>query len=154
MGQSSDAILFFGYDLGDSEDDGYVKLPWMDENDTLDSWEDVWAEKKGLVRPKHLYGIKEWTPEQRKEYEEYRDKREELVEDVGVGISSHCSCHYPMYYIYTKQFRASQGYGMVVRPVMLEVDGEDIRKLREFCEFLGIDVGDMKPEWHLVSDWC
>lgn len=151
MGQSTDAILFFGFDLGED-----FEAPWSgeDDTDTGDDWEDVYAEKKGLERPVHLCELMKWTPDQKIEYGEWSSKKSALVKDVGVAMSSHCSCECPMHYVYSKQYMAYRGYGMIIRPVMLEVDEEDILKLREFVKFMGIDVGDEEPEWHLVSDWC
>jgi len=149
MGQSTDAVLFFGFDLGED-----FALPWKQGGDDDLSWEEAYAEKKGLEYPRHLSGLSEWTEEQSKEYRAYSEKKSEIVKAVGVDVSSHCSCEYPMYYVYTRQHMASRGYPEVIDRSMLEVEPEDVTKLREFCRFMGIDVGDKDPQWFLASDWC
>jgi len=150
MGQSTDAYLFFGFDLGED-----WEPPWGDEDDpeTPDDWESAWAEKKGVVRPKHLWGLMEWTPEQEAEYRAWDAAKDKAIEGIDVKTGSHCSSEYPIHYVYIRQFHAWRGFPAIVDPKEMETTEEDVRKLREFCEFLGIDVGDQDPQWHLASDW-
>jgi hypothetical protein len=151
MGQSTDAILFFGFDLGED----FIP-PWEDDSPHEDwSWDDYYAQKKGLKYPAHLEGLAEFTPEQSDEYGRYLEERSKLVEAAGAKMSTHCSCEYPMHYVYVRETLANRGYPKVIDPDSLRVNSDDFKALREFMKEMGIEgYEDKEPEWHLVSDWC
>jgi hypothetical protein len=122
MGQSTDAILFYGY-------------CWFDEHGdfTDDDWE---TSKQGK-------------------------------EEFGVEIGSHCSCDYPMPYIYISESeqRASRGDPERVNTEMVaaphDVTAGWDNQLRAFIAKHQISLdkreyedGPQGPGWFLVSNWC
>lgn len=144
MGQSTNAILFFGIDLGED-----AELPWLAEDSEHEECEEFLADKLVPNRPDCDYEGNEEL------FDVYWDKRHAVVKDLGCAVATHCSCDYPMHYIFLTGFRwiAKRGYPEeIVSRRLREVSPDDIEKLRKFCELLGIPWET--PRWYLASDWC
>lgn len=172
MGQSTDAYLFYGY-------------CWNDEVRLLDGddkeWDQDVAHREGHSSPWDLYrdsGVEaehELLPYEQKQvayeawkrsidfeslYQQWVSAREEIKARYrGVDISSHCSCDYPMPYIYIEdsKSRAWRGEAQKIDPVAIASapTGEWDESLHKFVTDLGIDMSDAEgPGWFLVSNWC
>lgn len=66
--------------------------------------------------------------------------------ECGVGIGSHCSDSYPMFYLYAQKQIAARGYPI---DVDVKIDGEWNKSIREFCKKYKIPWE--KPRWCLAS---
>jgi len=101
------------------------------------------------------------------EYDEeaiYDDKKGEYIDSEFVGVDMHCSCSYPMHYIYIKGSRiiASRGYPVVLdeKPLMPAVGfkvyaeiewGEWNVLIEAFCKEHNLPYKE--PQWLLCSMW-
>lgn len=133
MGVSTDAIVAFGFNLGEEWPEA-LKIAGEDEDST--DFEDWIAD--------HL-GLGDW------QQEGYWERKREAVKAFPVDLIMHCSYDYPEYFIAVRgtEQRASRGY-----PVKLdlhEVDSAKVQALREFCDQHGIEWGE--PAWHTFSMW-
>lgn len=139
MGQSTDAILFYGYCWEDE-----TSKPWEIGKDSEDEddedWEDRYARLKGLKRPSRPWEIIE-------EHSAHWAAERELVAVLPVQIDTHCS------FVAVKASKTRAWRGSPMEITSLEVKPEWDAQLREFCQLMGIDVGDQQPRWWLVSDW-
>jgi hypothetical protein len=147
MGVSTDAILAFGFDLGDEEDKSLAARFGVEEPDDGESFdfEDWLGEQAGAVYPAGHSGID--SPE----YRAYSEKRNAAIDACPVEVVMHCSYDYPMHFLAlrgTKQ-RAWRG-----SPKAVATEGpapEQIAAMRQFCEQHGIEW--QEPAWHIFSMW-
>ena len=133
MGVSTDAIVAFGFNLGEEWPDG-LKINDDDEDST--DFEDWIAE--------HL-GLGDWQAEG------YWERKREAVAAFPVDIITHCSYDYPEYFIAVRgtEQRARRGYPEKLE--VPEVGRAKIEAMREFCEKHGIEWEE--PSWHIFSLW-
>jgi hypothetical protein len=126
MGQSTDAHVAFGVDLGE-------ELPEFLE-DFEDGWEDFLASISGLPQ----YGEKGHS---------FKDQ-EAFVKAFPVTLLFHCSYEYPMYILAVNgtDQRASRGYPHDLTPLI--VTPEQVDALKAFMAEHGIDG---EPKWLLFS---
>lgn len=156
MGQSTDALLAYGYDLGGDEgwkleDCGEYgelpELPWLDEND--DDFQSA-AERHLLAE------IAGFTERWAKGSEGYWDREREAKARVGVQFDTYCSGNYPMYLLATKVITVHRGsvkdIDMAELAVEPEMNGWD-EKLRAALTALGITPQQAEPRWLLASYW-
>jgi hypothetical protein len=169
MGQSTNAILFFGF-CWDEES----KSPWNigkdydDHDDEDDSWEDRYARLKGLTEPTVKYPERrakdgysspkdeEYTPDElaaKKAHQAFWAEKSALTEKLGVEIDTHCCSDAPMPYVCIKASKTVTYRGDMNEITSLEVKPEWEPELRAFCEFMGIDISKAKAAWWMVSDW-
>jgi hypothetical protein len=139
MGNSAEAILFWGFPLGEdeSEDGG--------EGDLLDEWEDKIAEAAGHPEPTEPYG--EAT---KPAYRAYWDARHAAVKAAGVMIDRFgCGSDYSQLLIgVTSTFKTADWSKCApVSPLLLNAGDEG--KLRKACEALGIPW--QEPKWYLTA---
>lgn len=133
MGESTDAILAYGYNLG-GEDPGYtfkefdqddyrVRLDWYDEDNDFEGFN--------------------WQAE----------KRLKEVGVEGIEIVLHCSYEVMSYILAAHHVIASRGYpediDFETLKTMAVVEAWD-NKLKQACEALGITF-NVKPGWILAS---
>lgn len=174
MGQSTDAIMAYGYVWDDETE--------LWDDDRYDEWPEFVAEQRGHTSPWDFY--RESGAEAEHSNLPYQSQRlafEAWEEEVGfkamlrewksaletikaehpeISVKSHCSCDYPMPYICvtdTEQ-RASRGYPVAFDPEKM-AQNEEIHNwqgyLAMFVEALDIDIsGAQGPGWFLVSNWC
>lgn len=173
MGQSTDAILFYGYCWGEEHE-------LFEEDEDSGEWAEIVAKRRGISNPWDFYrssgaerqhsdlpyakqdeAYKTWEKEVG--FDEMLDtwneeKNKIKAEYEGISVSSHCSCSYPMPYIYIEStdLRASRGYPVEVTldhitPPTAEWDDS----LARFVDDLDIDISEASgPGWFLVSMWC
>ena len=179
MGQSTDAYLFFGYCWNDE-----IDLLHNDPDDESE-WYEIIAKREGNRNPWDLYRMsgaeaehsrlpyaeqsaayQAWKEEVGFEqlYAEWKAVTEEVKSRYnGIDISSHCSCEYPMPYIYIveTEHRAWRGQGVQLdmeqwekwqHPRSFVTWNEDLAR---FTADLGIDLSNAEgPGWFLVINWC
>lgn len=139
MGISTDAILAYGYDLGDD-----IEI----EHEEDESKGEV-LERRLLER---LVGFTDvWTKEDKTYFERERAAKKEM----GLEIIYHCSEDYPMYFLASRgsEIRANRGYPVKINPLDIN-DNHDHwnAKLKEGMEALDIEPKD-EPGYHLFSMW-
>lgn len=159
MGQSTNATLAYGYDLGSEEGwkiEGlgeygeFPELDWYDpEDEDGDGFQEA-AEKHLLAE---LAGFSErWF----KGNEGYFDREKAAKARVGVQFDTHCSGDYPMFLLATKVITVYRGdvkdIDMAALAVEPEMNGWD-EKLRVALGTLGITPTQEKPRWLLCSYW-
>lgn len=137
MGQSTDAILAYGYDLGGNEDEWRIKnlgpcgtltTPWYDEtSDDLDEEDSDFAD---LVE-KQLRNV---------------------PAAAGVEIVSHCSSSSPLYILAATHTIARRGYPKVIDAAQVADTAAMDARLAAACAALGIEPADDRPQWLLASD--
>lgn len=174
MGQSTDAILFYGY-------------CWSEETELWDDdrngeWYEVVAKRRGITNPWDFYrdsgalAEHDLLPykEQGPAYEAWKNdvgfqamldewdgiKNAIKAEHPEISVGSHCSCDYPVPYICiadTEQ-TAGRGYPVTFDPSKMaqKEDNTNWRgALAKFVEELDIHISDADgPGWFLVSNWC
>jgi hypothetical protein len=138
MGQSTDAILAYGFDLG-SEDEPPEAIQRAMEETGVDDVDD-WIER--------LAGVEPWEPNRPDSY--WAEKREKLAA-FPIDIIRHCSGDYPMYFLAIRgtEVRANRGSPQKVSTPADCGDWEVT--LQKFCAEHGIEYQD--PDWHIFSDW-
>lgn len=143
MGVSTDAILAFGFDLGDDEDVSLAERFGADSEDF--DFGDWIAAQAGAVYPEGHSGIE--SPE----YTAYWETRQAAIEACPVEVITHCSYDYPMYFLAVRgtESRAWRGHPQAVTTG--EVAPEKVAAMREFCEKHGIEWKE--PRWHIFSLW-
>lgn len=91
------------------------------------------------------------------------DMSEESKKLFGVEISSHCSCDYPIPYIYISEteITASRGYPEKIDMQYPQGQHKWDVQLQEFIDHYKVNMsGDEYrkapdgPGWFLVSNWC
>jgi hypothetical protein len=134
MSVSTDANLYYGIQLEEG-----INLPWAD----IDYWEDFYIKKMGY---EHSGPSKEFI--------KFWNIKNCLLNEQPCAISSHCSCEYPMYYIYIKESElyASRGYPCEIPEGHLYTKAVWNRQLEEFCKIMELPYS--KPSWWLSSMWC
>lgn len=175
MGQSTDAYLFYGYCWNDE-----IDLLHNDPEDES-SWYEVIANREGHRNPYDLYrmsgqedldnqlpyaersaAFQMWKEEVGFDalYTEWTAVTDEIkARYEGIDISSHCSCDYPMPYVYIveSERRAWRGEAKQLDLGALAVGPSSTWNLDldRFVNDLGIDIsGAQGPGWFLASMWC
>lgn len=149
MGQSTDGIIFFGFNLGSSDDGFSLDELWGVGVDDAD-WEAEYAKRKGILPPSEEYDD---SPEVQKKHHDYWEVKRKLVAAEPCSIDFHCSGDYPVYYVSIKrtQKRARRGYPEELTVTDFNVRDSEVQQLKEFCEFMGIEW--QEPKWWLASLW-
>lgn len=157
MGQSTNAMLVYGYHLGGDESgweiEGvgeYGELPDL-------PWYDPWNDDFQGAAERHLLaaiaGFTEtWTPDN----EGYFDRERAAEARIGARFAHHCSADYPMYLLVTKEITAYRGDAVPVdfAELAAEVTHMDAdAKLRAALGALGITPKQQRAQWLLCSWW-
>jgi len=140
MGQSTDGIIAFGFDLGEDLSE-HGDLDQIDEE--FEGDEDAFFEA--------ALGIPAYGEPGRPSYAEI----EELKKALPVQIIRHCSGDYPMYFLAlpgTKK-EASRGTPEAFDVTELSVSTTAVTAFMKWCEDHGIEVPEEGPRWHLFSYW-
>jgi len=153
MGTSSDAVLAYGYDLGEwskiqgaGEFGEDLSLPWLDD-DCDDSYTDQ-AERCLLAS---VGFTEEWEPDSG-----YWDRKKDAEARLGVQFETYCSDNAPMHVLAAHVITVSRGDCKVLDlPALAAMPFEGLwdDKLRAACEALGITPTQEQPGWLLVSYW-
>lgn len=166
MGQSTDAILFYGYCWTEE-----TRRPWTigrdDEHadDDDGDWEARYAKALGVDEPTEEYPeTRDRRGQQRTDltqaeqaivakFAAYWDKQRALIEASACEVGTHCSGDCPMPYVAIKASEIRSWRGHMNEVKSLDVGHDWNVRLTEFCETMGIDVAAMRPAWWLVSNW-
>jgi len=146
MGQSTDAILFYGYCF----EEGAELLAEEFDGD----WGEAYARKMGLNRPAEPYPEKNGpgAEEIKAKYAAYWEAKRDLVAKSGAKIGYHCSGDYPIPYvaICASEIRAHRGYEREVASLAVQPEWQAM--FDEFCRVMDITPKG-EPKWWLVSYW-
>ncbi len=176
MGQSTDAILFYGYiwdeetrwpwDVGrayDEDDDG--------EDDEDDDWEGRYARTKGCLPPALPFPDREVPPTRENgwsttptdytaaeqaiidQHSAYWEMKRELAKAAPCLVDNHCSDSSPMPYVAVRVSVTNSSRGNPHEITSLAVDPSWDKDLAEFCTAMEIDIRNKKPGWWLASYW-
>lgn len=158
MGQSTNAMLMYGYHLG-SENSGwelqglgeYGELPTLDwydpENEDSDDFQSA-AERKLMAE------IAGFTEEWSSGAEGYFDRERDAKARLGVEFDTHCSGSYPMYVLATKVITVHRGDVKEIAPAQdLTVQPDWDAKLRTALNVLGLNPTQQTARWLLCSYW-
>lgn len=138
MGQSTDAYLYYGMELGESQfwlDD---EVPGLEEEE-LDDYSKVYYTRVHGHPPESYSDEWKW------------------VEAQPIEIRSHCSCDYPMYFVHVKRLFVQAWRGDPKRidlDYLTTVTLEDADLLRIFCATMNIPWDMDNVGWRLASMWC
>lgn len=153
MGQSTDAILAYGYDLGEWDkireagEFGELTLPWLDD-ESDDGYRDQ-AER-------HLLTASGFTETYDDGQAGYFRREREAKAALGVEFDTYCSDRAPMHILAAKVITVSRGHCEVLDlPALMAEAAEQgwDDKLRQACQTLGITPKQEQPGWVLVSYW-
>jgi hypothetical protein len=154
MGQSTDAILFWGY-CWDEERAWPWDDPGADEEETAS---ERYARLTGLKQPDNGYPMEiDKSPEAdaiRARHAEYWQAENEAWNAVRMEVGTHCHGECPMPYVAVGESHTLASRG-TPEPISSLAVGEDWRaRLDSFCSLMGIEPpGGQQPQWWLVSDW-
>lgn len=159
MGQSTNAVLFWGYC---SADEGKL---------VSDGWVEELAVSRGHVNPWSAFPVEidqmpdytkrraasdAWTTANRQALDEWYAVRKAIEQEHPIDADFHCSCDCPMPYLAVKEsvHTAHRGYPIELVPSDLDVKPEWYEQLEAFCKLLKIEKPHPEPKWWLVSHWC
>lgn len=141
MGVSTDAIIAFGFDLGDELPDALSDFMSEHEHDS----ELVLAADHGITLPEYMG----------RDYKEYAAAREEALAPLKIDLIPHCSGDYSMWFLAARGSNktASRGHpqALEVADLAASFGAEVIEAMRAFCERHGIEW--QEPKWHIFSMW-
>lgn len=153
MGQSTNAMLAYGYDLGGEEgwklqglgEYGELpELPWLDDDFQSAAERRLLAELAGFTET--------WSSDN----DGYFTRAREAKARLGVEFDTHCSGDYPMFLLATKVITVYRGsveeIDMAALAVEPEMNGWD-EKLRAALDALGITPQQERARWLLCSYW-
>lgn len=140
MGQSTDAILAYGHDLGADDD---LELRFLDEDD-----DDVGGQIERRLRAEIASFDEEWAPES----QDFFAREREADAATGVEVVGHCSCDYPMRLLAARGSVNRAGRGEPQEIVSLEVLPGWNERLAAARAALGLP--EATPGWVLASHWC
>ena len=160
MGQSTNGILAYGYDLGGDEggwkvreagEYGDLTLPWLPEPEDFDDYD------LATLLERRLLDASGFTETYEDGRPDYFARVRAAKEALGVELESYCMGDYPMYVLAAKAITAYRGDCDVVdmaelsRPETLA--GWDA-KLSAALAALGMPPVQEKPAWLLCSYWA
>lgn len=164
MGQSTDAILFYGYAWDDEDErplwryEGGAEEHRDDEEGDEDSdWEKRLAALHGVYEPTVPYGeeLSDVITPARAQHRAYWEAKQKLVESYSIEIDTHCSGECPMWLIAVKATKVKAWRGDPQKISGLVVPQGADEQLAHFLAKMGIPKppGQDAPAWWLVSDW-
>lgn len=164
MGQSTNGVLAYGYDLGSDEEwkvreaqqgpgnkYGYLKTSWYDA-EAAD--EDDSEESEDLIdkMQRRLYDSIPGLPPVESGWE----CGDPVKEHLGVWFEAYCSGDYAMWMLVTSETTVYRGDTKVIDPAEMLADPGRNRwdeKLAHALSVLGLTPLQEKPAWLLASYW-
>lgn len=137
MGQSTNAIMAFGFDLGEELPESFT---YEDEDGEFEM-DKFLAQDFGIDMP-------EWTPGVGSEF---FDKERAAISKIPVEIIDHCSGDYPMHFLAVRGTENSARRGYPEKAPQRPIEQSEIDALRAFCE--KHDIEWQEPCWHIFSMW-
>lgn len=153
MGQSTNGVLLYGYDLAGGESEwavrevgeyGELKLDWLDDDG--DGFQEQ-AEERLLAAANFT---ESWTEDARETG--YYTRRAEALASYGVEFELYCSVDYSMYTIAAKG-SVQIAYRGDCDPVDFTVQPDWDDKLHRALEVLGMTPTQDRAKWLLCSWW-
>ncbi|MFD5491597.1 hypothetical protein ACFWH4_01315 [Streptomyces sp. NPDC127091] len=158
MGQSTNGMLAYGYDLGGEEEwkireaGEYGELPeldWYDpSNEDGDGFQE--AAERRLLAELADFTETDWSADG------YFERERAAKARLGVEFDTYCSGDYPMYLLATKVITVRRGsvkhIDMTELAIAPEMNGWD-EKLHAALQALGITPTQEKAKWLLCSYW-
>lgn len=140
MGVSTDAIVAYGYDLGEIFDHN---LDWLEDAD----------DTGGAINQRLREKVAGFTDTWESSPEDYYERETEADEQTGVEIVYHCHIDYPMYFLSARgsEQRVYRGYPEALRDLTVQ-EGWD-EAIAKAVEALGVKI-EGKPQWFLMSYWA
>lgn len=157
MGQSTNAMLMYGYHLG-SDYSGW-ELQGLGEYEELPAldWYDPEAEDGDIITAaerKLMADIAGFTEEWTADADGYWDRERAAKARIGVEFDSHCSGDYPMYVLAAKVITVYRGSVETIDPAEdLAVQPGWDDKLRTALDVLGLNPTQETARWLLCSYW-
>ncbi len=156
MGNSSDGILFFGYEIKRNDDYEYPKCISDDyENDNYLDPEDYYAIQVGIKPPpKYDENIEGNWEKVKPEYNIFWDKRREVVDKCPCEIMHLCYWDDASHAVVIKETVLKSYWGSP-KPIDLNLINKDktewIKQIIEYSNIMNIpyDINDIK--WYLSS---
>jgi hypothetical protein len=146
MGTSTDAILAFGFDLGEQEElPDALLAACRDDDEGGFAFDSLVAKEIGLVEPTHgNYEAPEWPAH-------WKAKREAEAA-YPLDLIGHCSGDYRMWFLAVRgtEQRARRGSPVAINELP-QPPADRIEAMRAFCEGYGIEW--QEPRWYIFSDW-
>lgn len=154
MGQSTNAVLAYGYDLGG--DEGGWKIAEAGE---YGEWEPHWAADEDddpmaaagkLLLASVDFAETDWRADG------YRARKQAAEARLGVELESYCSGDYPMWLLAAHTITVYRGDCKEIDFAALEkarADGDWDAKLTHALTTLGVTPKQERPGWLLVSYW-
>lgn len=161
MGQSTNGMLVYGFDLGSNESEwkvrevgeyGALAVPWFDETDE----DSEPADDFETLAVRRLLDASGFTETYEDGREGYFGREREAQEALGVEFESYCSGDYPMFVLAAKVLTAYRGdcdvldLAALSDPATLAAYDE---KLTAALAALGLTPVQEKPAWLLCSYW-
>lgn len=155
MGQSTNAMLVYGYDLGSDEEwhvqeaageYGELRLDWFNEDGEDDF---ITAAEKHLLQAAGFTET-DWRADG------YFDREREAKEGLGVEFESYCSGDYPIYTLAAHVITVHRGDCELLNlDELARMPGENgwDGKLAAALRTLGLTPKQPSPAWLLVSYW-
>jgi hypothetical protein len=141
MGARTNAILAFGFDLGE---DLPEKLSEALHDDGIDGDTEEFEVKESGVEVKHWQSYTD--------YKDYAKAKKHALSKFPIEFVKHCSGEYTMYFLAIRgtEQTALRGYPEKIN-LDKDVTEEKIAFMKEFC--LKYDIEWQEPAWHIFSMW-
>ena len=132
MGTSTDAYLYFGFEIYDPEfgiddEDEKLILGKIDEEKIVGDDEDNESVRCYLENAAF----------------------DDIAKELGLDVNCHCSDDYPVYFVSAKRHWAWRGHQEEISS--LHIEPTWINNLKEFCKRTGFAYKE--PKWWLASYW-
>lgn len=156
MGQSTNAMLVYGYNLGGEEEWLLRDLGEYDELPALDWYnpEDEDVDFQSAAEAKLLADVAGFTEQWHSENEGYFERERAAKAKLGVKFDTHCSGEYPMYLLATKVITVYRGSVEEIDPAELAATPPEWdTNLRTALNTLGLNPTQEAARWLLCSYW-
>lgn len=147
MGVSTNAILAFGFDLGEDLPEALVLAGSEDPDEGDDergSFDfETWVKRNrcDAKEPDHGDYSRDWP--------EYWEACRQAVRAVPFDLIAHCSYDFPMRFLAARGTQATAHRGSPEPVTFAEATPEQVAAMRAFCGEYGIEW--QEPRWHIFS---
>lgn len=133
MGISSNAMLYFGFPVGDNDEPPAFLEDRDNEDGLVEAFDDMICEKAGLA-PDAEY-----------------DERSKVIKASPVEMQIYCSYEWPMFLLCVRgaEHMVHRGYTAEITPENMIVEPAKIAAFKIWCEANGIEW--QEPKWLLCS---
>jgi hypothetical protein len=160
MGQSTNGMLVYGYNLGGGDgpwevegvdEYGEWSPSWLNPDpDNEDGGGDVIEDAKKVLLASVGFTETDWRADG------YFDRQRDAEARLGVEFDSYCSGDYPMWLLAAHVITVYRGDVQEVNFAALEqarTEGDWDTKLAHAIQALGVTPKQERPKWLLVSYW-